>query len=613
MDPLKIDSKQLKRLTPAELKELCGLLRERILSVTSKNGGHLASNLGIVETTVAIHRVFELPEDQVIFDVGHQCYAHKLLTGRWEAFDTLRQENGVSGFPNRFESPYDPLCEGHSGTSISSALGLAQAKARLGSRSYTVAVAGDGSFTNGMIYEALNNCSDRKLRLVIVLNDNGMSISRSVGFLPRYFSRIRSSRSYLRIKNNTRSALTRIPLIGGALASFARGFKNFWKRILLEPVLFDDFGVTYLGPVDGNDIQAVETILQEAKRREEICIVHVLTRKGQGYAPAEQDPTAFHSPGAFDPDSGAASAAGESFSSVFGGELCRLGEADPRIAAVTAAMRDGTGLVPFAEAFPHRFFDVGIAEEHAVTFCGGLAAGGMKPVFAVYSTFLQRCCDQLIHDVSLQRLSLVLAVDRAGFVAGDGITHQGLFDTALLSAIPGVTIRSPESYADLKRALRDALSGEGIQAVRYPRGHEQQYDRSLLLEQGDTAILDTPGARTLLITYGRLTCNAVKALQLLPQGGVSILQLKTIWPLPLAAIKAALEGKRRLLFLEESMRSGGIGEKLGAALMADGGYGSLRYEILAVEDYQPHASVEQLDLRCGFDPESLVRRLREDR
>ena len=603
--------------TPRELKDmdngsialLCQDLRERILQVCAKNGGHLASNLGIVETTVALHRVFDLKKDRLIFDVGHQCYAHKLLTGREEAFSTLRQLGGISGFPNRFESEYDPLCEGHCGTSISSALGFAEADRRLKRDNWTIALAGGGAFTNGMIYEALNNCSEKKLRLIILLNDNGMSISGSVGALPRHLSAIRSSKGYLNIKNNTRTFLEHIPLIGRTLASGVRRFKNFWKKILLQPVIFDDFGVTYLGPVDGNDEEAVETILREARRREEICIVHLLTQKGKGYPQAEKDPTGYHSTGSFDADLGLPEGGKKSFSSVFGDEVCAMAEKDPTLAVITAAMTDGTGLGRCSREHGDRFFDVGIAEEHAVTFAAGLAAGGMRPVAAIYSTFLQRSYDQLIHDISLQGLDLVLAVDRAGFVAGDGLTHQGILDVPMLTTIPRSSIWSPETYAELEEALEAALRTPGVAAVRYPRGREADYDRSLWQEKGDLMVYepDTP-TDLVLISYGRVSKNLLEAAVEL---GARAVKLKKLWPLDLASLVPLLEGAKRVLFAEEGFRHGGLGEQLGAALMEAGAGSGLSYRVLAVEDYLPHASVEELDRLTGLDREGILRTVRE--
>ncbi len=598
--------KDLKSLDKQQLSQLCAEMRERIISICAKSGGHLASNLGVVEMTVALHRVFNAPDDRIIFDVGHQCYAHKLLTGRGDRFDTLRQKDGLSGFQNRFESEYDPLCEGHCGTSISAALGIAQANARLGNDSYTIAVAGDGAFTNGMVYEALNNCGGKKLKLIIILNDNGMSISDSVGGLPNYFSKIRSSKGYLNLKKGTRDLLEDIPLVGRHLAAGMRHFKNFWKRVLLKPVLFDDFGLTYLGPVDGANLSGLETILNEAKRREEICLVHVLTRKGKGYHLAEENPTVYHSTGSFNRRKGFEPGESADFSSVFGDEMCRLAQEDERICAITAAMTDGTGLGRFSREHKDRFFDVGIAEEHAVTFAGGLAAGGMNPVCALYSTFLQRSYDQLVHDISLQGLSAVLAIDRAGLVPGDGITHQGVMDVAMLTSIPGVTIWSPETYDELRQCMTAAVNTDGIAAVRYPKGKERTYDRRGFKDMGDMCVYGPEGdCDAVIVTYGRVTSRVYEAVKLLGNLRVRIVKLRKIFPLEPEALLPLMRGAMAVLFVEEGVRNGGIGEKLGTMLAADGGFDGI-YSHRAIDGYLPHASVEELEADCGFTAEAVA-------
>lgn len=606
--PNKIRSpRDLDRMNHEQLTALCGDIRDRIIRACANGGGHLASNLGVVELTVALHRVFNAPRDKIIFDVGHQCYAHKLLTGRADSFDTLRQKGGISGFPSRAESEYDPLYEGHCGTSISAALGIAEANARMGSDAYTIAVAGDGAFTNGMIYEAMNNCGGKKLRLVIILNDNGMSISDSVGGLPRYFGKIRSSKGYLKLKNETRDLLDDIPLIGHSLARAARVFKNFWKKILLKPVLFDDFGLTYLGPVDGSDLNALETILKEAKRRDEICLVHVKTTKGRGYARAEENPTVYHSTGKFNRREGFEPSEDSGFSTVFGDKLCELAEKDERICAITAAMTDGTGLSRFSQEHSDRFFDVGIAEEHAVTFAGGLAAGGMKPVCALYSTFLQRCYDQLVHDISLQGLDMVLAIDRAGLVPADGVTHQGTLDVAMLTSIPGVSIWSPETYAELQSAMDAAMDAAGIAAVRYGKGSERQYDRSGFAHKDSFDVYGPEGVcDAVIVTYGRVTMRAWEAAQRLGGQKVRIIKLVKIFPLDMAALLPYLEGARLVYMLEEGIKQGGIGEKLAAQMAEAGLLDGTKLHIHAVEGYLPHATVAELEELCGFTADTVA-------
>ena len=475
--------RDLDKLDRAQIEALSREIRENIIDAVfleslivfdavSKNGGHLASNLGIVEMTVALHRVFFVPQDTIVFDVGHQGYAHKLLTGRYGRFCTLRKYGGISGFTNREESEYDFVTAGHSGTALSTALGKAEANKLRHSDDYVVAVIGDGSFTNGETFEALDTCATLSdLRLLIVLNDNEMSISKNVGGLSRYFSRVRASRKYYDFKRGVEHFLNKIPLVGHALAKATKKVKDFIKRIVVGTNLFDSLGINYLGTVDGRDEARLEDVFREARRRACPCIVHVTTKKGSGYAPAESSPDVYHSVPPFDKDTGYEGAP-SGFSAEFGKIMCDMASDNDKLVAVCAAMTDGTGLAGFSEKYPDRFFDVGIAEEHAATFCAGLALGGYTPVFAVYSTFAQRIYDQMIHDVSLQKAHVVFAIDRAGIVASDGVTHHGLFDVAMMSTVPGMKIYAPDSFAELRRALGDAISSDGPVAVRYPKGNK---------------------------------------------------------------------------------------------------------------------------------------------
>ena len=429
----------LKKLPQEELSPLCVEIRRFLIDKVSRRGGHLASNLGVVELTLALHRVFDSPRDRILFDVGHQSYVHKILTGRAEAFDTLRTPGGLSGFPVRRESPHDPFGTGHSSTSLSAALGFARADALRGEKHFTVAVVGDGAFTGGMIHEALNNC-DEKLRLLIVLNDNEMSISRNIGAFARYFSRIRSTGRYGATKRKTRSLLSKLPLVGNGVTRLISAAKKRIKRHVYRNNYFEELGLAYLGPVDGHDEEALERVFREARLRDAASVVHVHTQKGKGYPCAEEDPTAFHG---VSPQT-----VGEkmSFQRVAVRTLTEMAREDGSICAVTAAMGEGTGLSYFEEVFPKRYFDVGIAEEHALTFSAGLAATGLKPYFAVYSTFLQRAYDNLLHDVALQGLPVRILVDRAGLAEGDGATHHGIFDVAFASHVPGISILSPATY-----------------------------------------------------------------------------------------------------------------------------------------------------------------------
>ena len=465
----------LRKLNEEQQKNLCWEIRQRLIRTLSSTGGHLASNLGAVELTVALHTVFDLPQDQIVWDVGHQSYTHKLLTGRLKNFSKIRQEGGISGFPRPSESEYDAFIGGHASTSVSAAYGLAKAKTLTGDRHHVIAVVGDGAFTGGMVYEALNNAGRSGDRLIVVLNDNHMSISESVGSLARYLAEKRTTQGYAQLKDTVEQALLKIPLVGNTARDMIYNSKALLRQTIYHSNMFEDFGFDYLGPVDGHDIPLLVQTFRRAKALEKPVLVHINTIKGKGYPYAEKNPSTFHGVGKFDYESGELKPSSENFSSVFGQELVRLAQEDDRICAITAAMQGGTGLDGFAKQFEpkNRFFDVGIAEEHAVTFACGLAAGGMLPVFAVYSTFLQRGFDQLIHDAAIEQQHVLLAVDRAGLVGDDGETHQGMFDAAFLSQIPGTTVYSPATFADLRYAMQKALyETDGLVAGRYPRGGE---------------------------------------------------------------------------------------------------------------------------------------------
>ena len=601
----------IKQLSQTQLESLAAEIREKIIATVSVTGGHLGSNLGLVETTLILHKLFDVPKDKILFDVGHQCYTHKLLTGRFDRFDTLRQSGGLSGFTNRFESEYDTLTAGHSGSSVSAGLGVATAEKLAGRDGYTICVVGDGSFTNGMIYEALNNCDNRNIRLIIILNDNEMSISQNVGSLAEYLSKFRTSGRYYRFKRNLQRVLKKIPVLGNNSIILARHVKNGLKRVFYKQPFFEALGVKYLGPVDGNDLERLLVVLEEAKKDDCCTLVHIKTKKGCGYKYAEESPEHYHSVGAFDPDSGVNTGGGNDYSSEFGRVLCELASRDKRIAAITSAMRDGTGLAAFAGTYPDRFFDVGIAEEHEVAFAGGLAVEGLVPVCALYSTFAQRSYDQFIHDVALQRLHIVLALDRAGLVPGDGETHQGLFDCAFLSSIPGTDIYSPDSFDELKTALVRAVDASGICAVRYPRGGMTAYDRNCFIPHGELSVCDAfvTGAPDLaLVTYGRLTADVLKAARALQTRGVSVrvVKLFKVYPVTdyIESLQECLTDVPALYFAEEGMESGGIAQKIMAALAVAGITVPMR--IRAVPDiFPPHGSLDYLMRCCGLDAESL--------
>lgn len=587
--------RDLDSLTEKDIKALTDEIREKIIDAVAENGGHLSSNLGVVEMTVALHRVFDVPRDTLIFDVGHQCYAHKLLTGRYDRFGTLRKFGGVSGFTNKNESEYDFVTAGHSGTALSTALGKARANKLSGSDAYVIAVIGDGSFTNGETFEALDMCASQSdLRLIIVLNDNEMSISKNVGGLSRHFSRVRSSGKYHDFKKSTENFFSRMPL-GRGIVSGLKKIKDFFKRVVVGNTVFDSLGINFLGTVDGSSEARLEEVFAEAKRRATCCIVHVTTKKGSGYAPAEKSPDVYHSVPPFDREVGYEPKPG-GFSAAFGEALCALAEQDDKICAVSAAMTDGTGLSEFAKRFPDRFFDVGIAEEHAATFSAGLALGRMKPVFAVYSTFAQRIFDQLVHDVSLQKAHVVFAVDRAGLVPGDGVTHHGIFDVSMMSAVPDMKIYAPDSYAELETALKAALDGDGPCAIRYPKGAEGAYNREVFT--GDNVKVDTAEPRDVaIVSYSRLVENATRAAAMLENA--KVVRLSRVFPIDFDALDNATRGAKLIYVLEEGERSGGVGEKIAARY--DG-----KVFIRAIDGFVPHGDVASLDKLLGFDPESVA-------
>lgn len=597
----------LRKLNEEQQKNLCWEIRQRLIRTLSSTGGHLASNLGAVELTVALHTVFDLPEDQIVWDVGHQSYTHKLLTGRLKNFSKIRQEGGISGFPRPSESEYDAFIGGHASTSVSAAYGLAKAKTLTGDRHHVIAVVGDGAFTGGMVYEALNNAGRSGDRLIVVLNDNHMSISESVGSLARYLAEKRTTQGYAQLKDTVEQALLKIPLVGNTARDMIYNSKALLRQTIYHSNMFEDFGFDYLGPVDGHDIPLLVQTFRRAKALEKPVLVHINTIKGKGYPYAEKNPSTFHGVGKFDYESGELKPSSENFSSVFGQELVRLAQEDDRICAITAAMQGGTGLDGFAKQFEpkNRFFDVGIAEEHAVTFACGLAAGGMLPVFAVYSTFLQRGFDQLIHDAAIEQQHVLLAVDRAGLVGDDGETHQGMFDAAFLSQIPGTTVYSPATFADLRYAMQKALyETDGLVAVRYPRGGEPTFSPKLPEEPAEWLHLKY-GGETLVISYGREFGEVYRAAQSLAERGkpVDLLKLHRIAPLPEACIALA-KRYRTILFVEEGIRSGGIGEHF-LSRLSDAGYIG-RMTIQAVENpFLPQMSVASALHRCGLDSDTL--------
>lgn len=595
----KITSPQdLKHLTEQELTTLAEELRHTILTGVAENGGHLASNLGVIELTIALHRAFNSPLDKIIWDVGHQTYAHKLLTGRYERFATLRQEHGLSGFPKREESVHDAFNTGHSTTSISAALGMAEALRLLNQPQHVVAVIGDGALTGGMAWEALNHAAHLAKPLIVVLNDNEMSISPNVGAIAKYLNRLRTAPLYQRTKRDVRGVLKGIPHLGQFMSDWITRFKSSLKYLLVPGVVFEELGFTYLGPVDGHSTRDVEAVLRQAKQLMTPVLVHCLTRKGKGYIPAEDSPSHFHSAAPFTVATGErrSKTGAESFTDVFGKALVAVSEEDPRVIAITAAMLDGTGLAPFAQAFPERLYDVGIAEQHAVTFAAGLAAIGMRPVLAVYSTFLQRAYDQLLHDVCLQKLPVVICLDRAGVVGEDGETHHGVYDLSYLRNMPGLTVYAPAGATDLPFLLRHGLTLPTPVALRYPRDKAESIDLpattsgAIIAGRGDICLLGV----------GPLLTECLKAQQELAKQNIDafVYYCPQVWPLPDTLLDIAQKA-RLVVTAEDNILPGGFGSSLGEAFCSLGA--ATQIISLGFDDgFIPHARRSSLLGRAGL-------------
>lgn len=595
-----------------ELPELAQEIRNVLVETVSNTGGHLASNLGVVELTIALHRVFDSPRDELVWDVGHQVYTHKLLTGRYEKFSSLRTEEGISGFSRPSESKHDMFYTGHSSTSISAAFGLSSAKALKNDKNYVVAIIGDGALTGGLAYEALNNAGRSTDNLIVVLNDNEMSISQNVGSMARYLTRIRTKPAYFRLKAALEKNLNRIPLIGHAVSNLLFRVKSSVKRLIYGTTLFEDLGFRYMGPIDGHNLDTLCSALESAKMSGRPVLLHINTLKGKGYDFAERDPSQFHGVARFDINTGEpVLRSGDNFSDKFGEYLCEFAHEDENIVAITAAMALGTGLKQFSERFPKRFFDVGIAEEHAVTFSSGLTKNGLLPVFAVYSTFLQRAYDELIHDGALQNKKMVIAIDRAGFVGNDGETHQGLFDVPMLNTIPRITVYAPSSYAELKHSLCNALyNEEGVVAIRYPRGAEHALPEDFTSTFGTYAEYGPADAKIVLITYGRLfadCCDAVNELR--EEHGICtrILKLNQIKPIGGEILERLMDAEQ-IFFFEEGIRTGGVAEHIAALLLSHGYRG--RYDITAVEDmFVEQATVASQLAKYGLDRKRMVEKI----
>ena len=606
----------IKKLSDEQLDGLADEIRRFLIEKISRTGGHLASNLGAVELTMALHLTLDFPEDKLIWDVGHQSYTHKLLTGRSGGFDTLRKYGGMSGFPKRKESDCDAFDTGHSSTSISAGLGLVEARELLGQDHTVVSVIGDGSMTGGMAYEALNNASRLKSNFVIVLNDNHMSISENVGGISRYLSGLRTTQTYTEIKKGVEGTLKKIPGRGDRLVSQLRKTKSGIKQLFVPGMFFEDMGITYLGPVDGHDVRKLVKVLNEAKRVDHAVLVHVITEKGKGYRPAEENPSRFHGTGPFDIRTGepAEKSSTDSYTEVFSKVLADIARKDEKVVAITAAMADGTGLAPFKKYFPKRFFDVGIAEEHAMTFAAGLAAGGMKPVFAVYSSFLQRAYDQTLHDVCLQDLPVVIAVDRAGLVGSDGETHQGIFDLSFLTSIPNMTVISPKNRWEMADMLRFAVDYPHPVALRYPRGEAYEgmkefrapveYGKSeVLYEEKDIAV----------IFVGHMAELADRVRSGIREAGYScsLINARFVKPLDTQLLDRLSRTHRLFVTIEENVVSGGFGEQV-MEYASDAKLPVYVRNIGLPDDYVEHGNVEILRREAGLDCGRIVKQALSD-
>ena len=606
------EANDIKKIEPEAYDALASEIRSFIIESVSEHGGHLASNLGVVELTMALHLCMDFPNDKLIWDVGHQAYTHKLLTGRKEDFSGLRTFGGMSGFPKHKESPCDAFDTGHSSTSISAALGYARARDLKGEDRTVVAVIGDGSLTGGMAYEALNNVSHLKSNMIIVLNDNKMSISENVGGLSKHLTALRTRESYMDFKMDVEKKLKQIPHVGDSVARSVKKSKDSIRQLFVKGGFFEDFGIKYIGPIDGHDIKEMVRVLNALKRLNEPVVMHVVTQKGRGYVPAEQNPSAFHGVGSFDIATGESLASKSlTYTSVFSKTICRLGKAHPDVVTICAAMPDGTGLTAFKKHFPGRFFDVGIAEQHAVTFAAGLAAGGMHPFVAVYSSFLQRAYDQIIHDVCIQNLPVVFCVDRAGLVGADGETHQGIFDLSYLSMIPNMTVCAPKNKYELYDMLYFAYQYHGPIAIRYPRGSAYEGFKNMRppIEYGKSELM-FEGEKIALVAVGSMVQTAVQVREKLLDKGINatVVNARFVCPLDTECLDRLSRDHQWIVTMEENALKGGFGEACGDYLLAK--HEDVRLIHVGVPDvYVEHGGVDQLKKTLHMDADSIVERI----
>ena len=603
----------IKKIEKENLPELAQEIRDFLIQKISRTGGHLASNLGVVELTMALHLSFTLPQDKIIWDVGHQSYTHKILTGRKAGFDELRKFGGMSGFPKRKESDCDAFDTGHSSTSISAGLGYVCSRDVLGEDYYVVSVIGDGALTGGMAYEALNNASELKTNFIIVLNDNEMSISENVGGISAYLGNIRTAESYTGLKMGVENTLNKIPVYGDKLIRGIRNTKQGIKQFLVPGMFFEEMGITYLGPVDGHNISKMTRVFRDAKKVNGPVLVHVLTRKGKGFGPAERMPSRFHGAEPFEIETGLPSVRKKkaAYTDVFSTVMCKMGAREPKLVAVTAAMPDGTGLKRFRNMYHDRFFDVGIAEAHAVTFAAGLAAGGLKPVVAVYSSFLQRAFDQIIHDVCIQNLHVVFAIDRAGLVGSDGETHQGIFDLSYLSMMPNMCVMAPKNKWELADMLKYAIQYDGPIALRYPRGEAydglKEYRAPIVLGKSEV-LYDEDGLA--LVAVGSMVQTALAVREMLKEIGYqcTVVNARFVKPLDEEMLSYLAKDHRLIVTMEENVKSGGFGEKV-LEYYSETGAGVQVLQVALPDDYIEHGNVNVLREETCIDAESIFKRI----
>lgn len=600
--------KDLKKLTLEEKETLSQEIRDLIIDVTSKNGGHVASNLGVVELTIALHSIFDTPNDKIVWDVGHQCYVHKILTGRREEFQNIRKLGGISGFPKICESEYDNFNTGHSSTSISIATGMARARDILNENYEVVAVIGDGSLTGGMALEALNDAGSSKTNVKVILNDNEMSISKNVGGIPLYLSKMRTKTGYTRSNRKIKAIVNKIPYIGKPIISFAHYTKQIIKRAVFRNMYFEDIGFTYLGPVDGHDIKKLEDILERSKKINGPVLIHVVTKKGKGYKLAEENPDKFHGISAYDKETGEVKKS-KNYSKVFGEKLVKMASEDKRIVAVTAAMRDGTGLKEFAEKFPDRFFDVGIAEQHALGLIAGMARAGLKPVLPIYSSFLQRGYDQIIHDIALSGIPVTVCIDRAGIVGNDGETHQGIFDLSFLSSIPNIVIMAPKNFEELDKMLEFGVNLDKQVFIRYPRGGENfSFESTEDIELGKAEIVQE-GTDLSIIAIGNMVGRAEEVASLLPEKSVEIINARFLKPLDEETILNSIRKTGYCITIEDNLLKGGLGSAVVEAVnksdIQDVKIKNFGYDDTFVE----HGTVKELEDKYGLSAEKISGKL----